>query len=193
MTAQAPTSKAKAAFDVGIRDAVELLDHFDNSYDKPPPPDKSEVLKRAGLIMACTAWETYVEDRISEAMQDRLASEGDTIATRYILKKLEEELKRFNNPDQAKTQKLFKDFLEIDITNHWSWNNYDARKAGKTLDELMAKRGQAVHRSKTSASAIPAPHLVKREDLQRYIAFLKSLVDAMERALPVVATGKTPG
>jgi hypothetical protein len=31
-----------------------------------------EVLKRAELIMAFTAWETYVEDRIAEAVIPQL-------------------------------------------------------------------------------------------------------------------------
>jgi hypothetical protein len=186
------TSKAKNAFDIGIRDAEELLEHFDNAYETPPPPDNAEVLKRAGLIMACTAWETYVEDRVAEALQSRLASEGDTVATRFILRRLDEELKRFNNPDRAKTQKLFKDFLEIDIASAWTWNNFDPARAAKTLDELMAKRGQAVHRSKALVNGALAPHLVNREALQRYISFLKALVDATEKALQALPSPAAP-
>jgi hypothetical protein len=191
MSSSDPVSQAKLAFDIGIRDAEELLDHFDNSYKDPPPPENAEVLKRAGLIMACTAWETYVEDRVAEALKARLASEGDTVATRFIRSKLSEELNRFNNPDRDKTRKLFKDFLEIDIAAAWAWNMYDSAKAGKALDELMAKRGQAVHRSKGPKINTPAPHLVTRDELRRAIAFLKSLVDATEKALvaPHVAQG----
>lgn len=35
-------------------------------------PERAEVLKRAGLVMALTAWETYVEDRLNEEVQLRL-------------------------------------------------------------------------------------------------------------------------
>jgi len=35
--------------------------------DKHPPPPEIEVLKRASLVMALAALETYVEDRIVEA------------------------------------------------------------------------------------------------------------------------------
>ena len=52
-------------FDVGIKDAEELLKHFD-AINSNPPPDNAEVLKRAALVMAMTAWETYVEDRVVE-------------------------------------------------------------------------------------------------------------------------------
>lgn len=50
-------SRAKGTFDSAIRDAGELLALFD-SLNVKPPPDSAEVLKRAGLIMALTAWET---------------------------------------------------------------------------------------------------------------------------------------
>jgi hypothetical protein len=59
-------SKAQVTFESSIRDAEELLAHFD-SLNKLPPPDNAEVLKRAGLVMALTAWETYVEDLVREA------------------------------------------------------------------------------------------------------------------------------
>ena len=64
-------SKSKATFESSIKDAEELLNHFD-AINKKPPPESAEVLKRAGLIMALTAWETYVEDRITEEMESRL-------------------------------------------------------------------------------------------------------------------------
>jgi len=36
------------------------------------PPKDTEVLKRAGLILAVTAWETYVEDRARQSMEAQL-------------------------------------------------------------------------------------------------------------------------
>jgi hypothetical protein len=57
--------RASDTFAQSIRDAENLLAHFDALNTRPPPPEL-EVLKRAGLIMAMTAWETYVEDRILE-------------------------------------------------------------------------------------------------------------------------------
>jgi len=94
---------------------------------------------------------------------------------------LEAELKRFHNPNSDKTKQLFFDYLEIDVTNHWEWPNVDANKAKKTLDDLIAKRGDAVHRSKPLSTGAPAPHLVKREDFDKAIRFLKCLVDATEK------------
>ena len=56
-------SKASETFEHSIKDAENLLKHFNTLHPGSghPPPDV-EILKRAGLIMAMTAWETYVED-----------------------------------------------------------------------------------------------------------------------------------
>ena len=58
-------SQAFLQFEQGIKDSEELLAHFD-SINQSPLPASAEVLKRAGLVMALTAWETYVEDRVTE-------------------------------------------------------------------------------------------------------------------------------
>lgn len=92
---QEPSSKAKATFDGSIKDAEELLSHC-NSLGHPLP-QKAEVFKRAGLVLALTAWETYVEDRVIEAVHHRLPVDA-THAERFMLAKLDEELRRFHNP-----------------------------------------------------------------------------------------------
>lgn len=174
-------SEARNTFDTAIKDAEELLEHF-NRINSKPPPDNAEVLKRAGLIMAFTAWETYVEDRVREGLRARLEQEGDGLGARFLTKKLDEELKRFHNPSSEKTRKLFLDFLEIDVFKKWAWNNFDTEKVRTTLDQLIAKRGEAVHRSKPKTSGQPAPHLITKEELRRAISFLRALVEATEQA-----------
>lgn len=184
MTTTARTSKAKLSFDIGIRDSEELLEHFKRMSAKPPPPPEAEVLKRAGLIMAFTAWETYIEDRVTEELAARIEKQGDSDFTRFVKARLDEEIKRFNNPNSEKTRKIFKEFLGIDVTTKWSWNDHDPEKVKETLDRMIAKRGEAVHRTQRSvAGAPPMPHLINKSELQGTIRFLKSLVDATERAL----------
>lgn len=175
-------SRAKETFESAIRDAEDLLAHFD-SINRQPPPGNAEVLKRAGLIMALTAWETYVEDRIREEMQRRLQVVDGSYIGKFVLGRLEEELKRFHNPNTAKTRKLFQDYLGVDVTAEWAWPHFDPTKVKKTLDDLMVKRGDAVHRAKPSQSTSPPPHLVRREDLEKAIRFLKCLVEATDSAL----------
>ena len=86
-------------------------------------------------------------------------------------------------PNADKTRRIFLDFTGIDVTAKWEWQSVDPTKAKKTLDELIAKRGDAVHRSKPAINGSPAPHLIKREELEKAIKFLKNLVDANDQAL----------
>lgn len=175
-------SKARLAFEQSIKDAEGLLAHFDGL--PKPPSENGEVLKRAGLVMALTAWETFVEDLVREEVSSRLRVIDGSYVGKFVQARLNDELKRFNNPNSEKTRKLFQDFLEVDVTASWVWQHFDSAKARRTLDELIAKRGDAVHRSKTVAVGAPAaPHLVKREDLERCIKFLRCLVEATDKAV----------
>lgn len=159
-----------------------LLQQFDAVHKEHQ--NVGEVLKRAGLVMALTAWETYVEDRIVEAVTARLKVVNGSPLGKFVTSKLEEELRRFHNPTSDKTRKLFLDYLEVDVTVGWKWQHYDSASARKTLDELLSKRGDAVHRSRSSVSgAPPAPHLLKRDDLEKAIRFLKGLVEVTDRGL----------
>lgn len=83
---------AREPFNSSIKDAEELLAHF-NAINILPPPPNAEVLKRAGHIMACTAWEKYVEDRVQVAVQQRLGEGNDSFQNRFLLRHLQTTLK----------------------------------------------------------------------------------------------------
>lgn len=110
-------SKAEVAFVESIRDAENLLTHFNSLNTKPPPPE-IEVLKRAGLIMTMTAWETYVEDRVAEALRVRLAPLSGSSIAALIETKLAEEIKRLHNPASQQTIQLFRDYVDVDLSQH---------------------------------------------------------------------------
>ena len=88
-------SRAYQSFEYGIKDAEELLAHFD-AINANPPPANAEVLKRAGLVMALTAWETYVEDRLLEEMNKKLGVVAGSYVGDFVLKKLHTDLKQFH-------------------------------------------------------------------------------------------------
>ncbi|WNF47265.1 HEPN domain-containing protein [Pseudomonas sp. SG20056] len=175
-------SLAKTSFEYGIRDAEELLAHFD-SINTNPPPANAEVLKRAGLVMALTAWETYVEDRVTEGVQKRLAAVSGSYVGNFIIKKLQLELKQFHNPTSDKTKKIFTDYLDLDVTQGWNWANHDPERARTSLNQWISKRGDAVHRSKPINNGAPTAHLIKRDELEKVIRFIKDLVKATDAYL----------
>lgn len=183
-------SQAKLTFDSAIQDSEVLLEHFD-SANTHPPPESTEVLKRAGLVMALTAWETYVEDLARELVRDRLANSNDAHLIELVLGRLESELRRFHNPNRERTRQLFIDYLNIDVTRQWRWGGHDPESASAKLNELIARRGEAVHRSKPLLANAQAPHLVRRDDLDKAIRFLKHLVAATERAVGERSTHAT--
>lgn len=172
------TSRAAATFESSIEDASVLLDSAQQQ-----PQEKADVLKRAGLVMALTAWETYVEDRILETVQARLRALNGSPIGGFVMGKLQEELKRFHTPSSEKTRRIFLDYLEVDVTAAWKWLNFDTQSARRTLDELVAKRGDAVHRSRPAGENGTPAHLVKKEELEKAIRFLRGLVAANEKAL----------
>lgn len=184
-------SRARETFAQSILDAERLLDHFNNLNTQPPPPE-AEVLKRAGLIMAMTAWETYVEDRVSEAASSRLATISDGSISAFIQTKLTEEIKRLHNPTADKTSQLFRDYANVDVVAEWKWANYDSTRARETLNALMRLRGDVVHRSRAIDNGPSKPHPVTKEDLRKAIRFLRDLVDATERALAPRTQGGQP-
>lgn len=178
-------SNASVAFEESIQDAENLLKHFNALNTKPPPPE-IEVLKRAGLIMAMTAWETYVEDLLQEAAAARLSQLEDREIADFVRKKLDEEIKRLHNPDYHKTIQLFRDFAGVDLTAYWSWNHYELETVKQRLGQYMSLRGDIVHRSRIVDPDAPNAHPVKKVDLEKAISFLKNLVEATEKAFTAV-------
>jgi hypothetical protein len=174
--------KSIVAFEQAIKDAEHMLAHFDKLNSKPPPPE-NEVLKRAGLILAMTAWETFVEDSLEEALDTRLKNCGDAAIASLIRTKLRQEISRLHNPTAEKASELFRDFAGLDVSKHWQWNGVDAETACKRLNDYLKLRGDVAHRARIVRDGPPERHPVKREDLERAIRFIKMLVKSTDGAL----------
>lgn len=175
------TSKAFHTFEYAIQDAVDLLNHFDALNTQPPPPE-AEVLKRAGLVMALAALETYVEDRIVEAV-DTVSGFGSetSLLVKFYKSSLENDLKYFHTPSTDRIKAIFVKYLDIDVTEGWEWNNYDSTRARKELNIIAKKRGDIAHRSRRPGVIDQAtPHAVTREDLRKHIRFISDLVIATD-------------
>jgi len=166
-------STSYQAFETAIADAERLLVLF----DKLPQPEQkaNEVLKRAALIMTLTAWETYIEAWLNEQLCHKISVLKGSFAGDYIQKKLDIEIKRLNNPNSDKVKQLSLEFLQRDITESWVWSNYQPKTACTQLDSWLSKRGEVVHQGRSNAEP-NAPHLVKRDEVEKAIKFFKELV-----------------
>jgi hypothetical protein len=176
-------SRAKEAFDLGIGDAEVLMARL-NDKDAKLTQEQGEVHKRATLLLACAAWETYVEERVSESLEAKINVAGSSDFTEFVKKRLEEELKSFNNPNAEKTRKLFRDFLAVkDVTHFWRLSGYTPDQARQRLDTLFKKRGHAAHHTRPAKQGTLSPHLITKPELEKGLNFLKMLVEATERGI----------
>lgn len=176
-------SAALKTFEHALQDATDLLNHFD-ALNKHPPPPEAEVLKRASLVMALAALETYVEDRIREAV-DAVAgagSEGSRLAAFYKAS-LENDLKYFHSPSTERVRAIFEKYLALDVTEGWTWNHYEAPRARTELNKIVKKRGDIAHRSWRPVAGMATPHAVTRDDLRKHIRFIQDLAGATDAYL----------
>lgn len=178
-------SNAFHKFEHAVQDATDLLDHFDVLNTKPPPP-QIEVLKRASLVMALAALETYFEDRLVEASATISSRAGqDSALVEFFQTSLENDLKYFHTPSTDRVRPIFQKYLQMDITEGWAWNNMEPAGARKELNLLAKKRGDIAHRSWRPVGGQPQPqkHAVTRDDLRRHIHFVRQLVHATDAYL----------
>ncbi|WP_445394461.1 HEPN domain-containing protein [Stenotrophomonas maltophilia] len=174
-------SQALKIFNHVIQDAVDLLAHFD-AINSQPPPDSAEVLKRASLVMALAALETYIEDRINEAAGQVVGRDGSGGRIReFYLDSLQNDLKYFHTPTPDRVGRLFEKYLQINVFEGWAWNNYDQVRAKKHLSAIAKKRGDIAHRSLRPAGGQASAHAVTREDLRKHIRFIQDLAAATDR------------
>jgi hypothetical protein len=181
-------SKASETFEYSIKDAENLLKHFNTLHPgSGHPPADIEVLKRAGIIMAMTAWETYVEDRLEEAVEARLSSlDGEPIA-KLVRKKLADDISRLHNPTAERTLQLFREYVDVDLTENWHWTGVDPARARKRLNEYLKLRGDVVHRAPKLTHGQSQPHPITKEELKKALGFLRCLVRETDAALVVQA------
>ena len=110
-----------------------------------------------------------------EQVDAKLANSEDEFTNCYIRRRLDHEISRLHNPTSEKVKKLFVEFLGLDITESWRWNNYTPKDARERLDKWLKMRGDAVHQVCQSFDPKNA-HLIKRDDLDKAVRFFRDLV-----------------
>lgn len=172
-------TQAADNFQKTIQDATVLLPLIDEkTKTKGATQVDLDVLKRAGLILALTSWETYVKDCVREKIDLMLAGIGNSPVACIVREQMEVDLRHFNTPDTGKTRKIFKDYVRKDVTVTW-------KKTQTDLDKWIELRGEAAHRApkKTDENGAISPHLISRAKLDQVITGLKKLVEATEAEL----------
>jgi hypothetical protein len=166
-------------FRKAIEDAEKVVAIFEEkSNGKPDVAKDLEYLKRAGLVLAMVAWETYVKNCVQECVETRIATGVPQFAAKIIREQLEVDLKTLNTPDAGRTKKIFLDYTEVDITKDWE-------KTQTNLNDWLKLRGEAAHKSRHQLikSTEMEPHLLTKPELKKIINGLCRLVEASEKTL----------
>ncbi len=169
-------------FNKALSEAEQLLACFE-TLNNHPELCSYDVLKKASLIMTLTAWETYVEDVVTEIFDAKFSLIKGSQFGHFAEKQLQERLKYFHNPNSNKTKKLFEEFFGVDVTEQWSWPNVLPKDAREQLNKWISKRGEAVHRAQLD---ITQPQIIKKDELEKCLRFFKALAQATDKALAVI-------
>ncbi len=203
---------ARLNFEAAMRDVARLVQLHDAGVRErrgPPSPDL-EVFKRAGLILAVTAWESFVEDTLTSAFKNRLRSAKtpkDVLETFHAVahswlsqprrppelvawtgdnwksmlgERADQEVAELNTPNSANVARLTRRLLGQDVTSHWFWPGTSAASAKARLDQVIVLRGKLVHRTKVFHDRRAS---VRRRDVAAAISLLTRLMERTEKTL----------
>ena len=166
-------------FEYAIEDATRLLAMHDAETKRRPgrPSRQLEVLKRAAVIVAITAWESFIEDviRTYGMRQLQLAETPSDVSAWFnsvgqvwlqgnpkppavamwtgvrwkelLKRRLKFDLQALNTPSSSKVKVLSKRYLGTSLCERWKWTRTSAENAARRLDDFIHLRGELVHHS----------------------------------------------
>jgi hypothetical protein len=168
------------------------------------------VLKRAAVILAVTAWESFIEDSVRnyatsaiekasrpsdvQSLFNSVAQswlEGKPKPTEladwsgagwkvFLGNKLEKDLGAWNSPNSENVRALSKRYLGEDLTTHWHWERTTTTLATRRLDALIRLRGEVVHHGREVFNRTAG---IQRKHVVEASSLLNHLVECTERAL----------
>jgi hypothetical protein len=217
-------TRARIDFSMARYDAVTLLRIHDRETGRKSgrPKPELEALKRSALILSVTAWESFVEDTVTEQLDKLLKRTNDPVAISHVFNHIADEwlnrtgngarrapdlikwtadhwkdlireslrksLVSFNTPGSEQVAKLFKKYLDKDVSKTWAWHGVTSAAAREQLDQLIKLRGEVVHKGR-KLHPFSEPHaIVRRSQVIQALNLIYNLVFATERGLGVAPT-----
>lgn len=168
-------SKTLELFRKGISDAESILTIYDchnqnSNQIKEFYPDgmpNIDVLKRACVVMAFTAFESFFENLVTEINNKQ--------AYDFSNEKRNKLLERFHNPTSKNIVELYKSWFGIEnCLKTISFDGQNAENICNRLDEYLKIRGQIVHVQKMDSSK---EDVAKKENVTKILYFLKKFAE----------------
>ncbi|MET8260316.1 HEPN domain-containing protein [Micromonospora sp. NPDC005205] len=198
------SSNATLVFEKLEQDVDALLTLHSGSGSPGRPKGDNGPLLRSALVLLVTAWENYVEQVLSEAMNHvipeitadptllspllrvAVANKAEKSAWAVIgdgwldvvRKRLSYEIGTFSNAAARQVNDLIKNVLGIEnILDAVNWQQYDATKVQVELTSLVNDiRGEIVHRGTT-------PGILHLDGVRSWRSFMNNLVRCFDEAL----------
>ena len=168
-------SKTLELFRKGISDAESILTIYDchnqnSNQIKEFYPDgmpNIDVLKRACVVMAFTAFESFFENLVTEINNKQVYD--------FSNEKRNKLLERFHNPTSKNIVELYKSWFGIEnCLKTISFDGQNAENICNRLDEYLKIRGQIVHVQKMDSSK---EDVAKKENVTKILYFLKKFAE----------------
>ena len=168
-------SKALELFHNGMSDAESILTVYDchnqNSNQikefYPNGMPNIDVLKRACVVMAFTAFESFFENLVTEINNKQVYD--------FSNEKRNKLLERFHNPMSKNIVELYKSWFGIEnCLKTIGFDGQNAENICNRLDEYLKIRGQIVHVQKMDSSK---EDVAKKENVTKILYFLKKFAE----------------
>jgi HEPN superfamily RiboL-PSP-like protein len=101
---------------------------------------------------------------------------------------LKQDLDRFHNPNSAKSRRMYKKYLEVDVTAKWNWRGVTSQRACEQLDALLRLRGKLTHSASGKGLFFEPKAAVRLEDAAKAITLVERLGQCTLMSLPAYRT-----
>lgn len=166
------SSKALQNFRKALLDSQHILALYESEHNNPMRtiPEHAEVLKRACLILAVTAWETYVEDLFTEQVPGRIDAAKspeefqkafDQVAKRWLQRSKEDQAKTLLQWTGDGWKRYLQDFFISCLTSLHTPNSTNLSKLFSLFLNVDLQKHWAWHPYKFDAAAKRLDDIIK--------------------------------
>jgi len=130
-----------------LRDADELDDaHALLSVAVPPQQHKLDAVNRAVVVMSVSAWETYVEELVVEAVLAMRPAASPLGSWSVHYASVLGQARRFHTPNPDHVKALLSDAVGLaDVHPAWTWPGYTRVQAVQALWRALDLRHKIAH------------------------------------------------
>jgi RiboL-PSP-HEPN len=142
----------------------------------------AEVLRRSIVISVVSAWESYVEELVREAIE-LLKPVGSVLGVWSSFKAASLiHVGRFNTPNTDQVRNLFAETLGLqDIQKTWTWPGVTAKQSREELQQVMELRHMVAH----GTNPRPVVNMAYSTSLVDFFSQLAKATDDATRAFLV--------